>query len=430
MPDRPSRGQPAAVLQAVLVSVLGVLPAFFVGALAVQIRADLEVGLAAFGLATATLFAVSGLLARPCGQLVQQLGVRRGTALAAAVATGSLCAVALAQSQAWLMAALALGGLGNAIAQPSANLGISELVTERRLGLAFGIKQSSIPLATLLGGLAVPGIALVVGWRWAMGAAALLALSVLLSTTVTRRRPSARRRVAPTGGPDKGLPRRGLLVLTAGGFLGSAASTSTGVFLVDSGVDAGLSPGAAGLMFAGCSVVGLASRVGFGWVADRHADRSRYLFIANLLTSGALGYVLLASGSVPLFALGALIAYGLGWAWTGLFHFAIIKDNRVAAASATGSVQTGLSLGAASGPLGFGLVAQATSYRTAWLMAAALSLAAALTVRAGRRMVRQSRGLPVSTHRRSGDATAGLPEVQSPARQSLVPPTSPRPSPA
>lgn len=421
MPEGPTHEQTRAVLQAVAISVLGVLPAFFVGALAVQIRADLDVGLGGLGLATATLFAVSGLLARPAGRLVQRLGSRRGAGLAAGIATCSLTAVALAPSQEWLMGALALGGVGNAVAQPSANLGISQLVTEQRLGLAFGIKQSSIPAATLMGGLAVPGIALLAGWRWAMAAAAALSLAVLV-WALTSRRDAAGRAASAPGDPDKGLPRGGLVVLTAGGFLGAAASTSTGVFLVDSAVDAGLAPGTAGLVFAACSVLGLTSRVGFGWLADRHADRSRYLFIANLLTAGAVGYALLSVGSVALFVLGAVLAYALGWAWTGLFHFAVIKDNRAAAASVTGFVQTGLSLGAACGPLVFGVVAQATSYRTAWLMTAALSLLAALTVRAGRRMVRRSRGLPVAALRRRRAAEpAGLPELHSPSRTALVP---------
>jgi MFS family permease len=389
-----------AVLQAVAVSVLGVLPAFLTGALAVQIRADLDVGLGMFGFAAATLFGVSGLLARPGGRLVQRLGARKGTALAAVLSILSLTAVGLAQSPVWLMAGLAIGGLGNAVAQPSANLGISEFVTEQRLGVAFGIKQSSIPAATLLGGLAVPGIALVFGWRWAVAAAVALAIALLIWSQVTGRdaRGTAR---PPEGGPgDKGLPRGGLVVLTLGGFLGSAAATSTGVFLVDSAVDSGVAPGTAGFLFAACSVLGLVSRVGFGWLADRHPDRSRYLFIANLLAGGAVGYGLLATGSIPLLVVGSLMAYGMGWAWTGLFHFAVIKDNRAAAASVTGFVQTGLSLGAASGPLVFGIVAQTASYTAAWTTAAVLSLLAAITIRISRRMVRRSRGLPVAGLRR------------------------------
>ena len=378
-------------------SVLGVLPAFLTGALAVQIRADLDVGLGLFGLAAATLFGVSGLCARPGGRLVQRLGSRKGTALAAALSIASLIAVGLAQSPVWLMTALAIGGLGNAVAQPSANLGISELVAEERLGLAFGVKQSSIPAATLLGGLAVPGIALVFGWRWAVAAAVAVAVGILVWTTTTGRDTRAAARPADGGSPpDKGLPLGGLVVLTLGGFLGSAAATPTGVFLVDSAVASGVAPGAAGLLFAACSVLGLVCRVGFGWLADRHPDRSRYLFIANLLAGGALGYGLLATGAVPMVLAGSFLAYGMGWAWTGLFHFAVIRDNRAAAASVTGSVQTGLSLGAASGPLMFGVVAQTFSYTAAWLTAAVLSLLAAVTIRISRRMVRRSRGLPVA----------------------------------
>jgi MFS family permease len=389
-----------AVLRAVAVSVLGVLPAFLVGALAVQIRADLQVGLGLFGLAAATLFAVSGGLARPAGRLVQRLGSRRGAALAAALATASLTVIALAGSPAALMAGLAVGGLGNAVAQPSANAVVSELVTEQRLGVAFGIKQSSIPAATLLGGLAVPGVALVFGWRWAVACAVGLAV-VLLLVSLTGRDAGRRRGGAPRSpgaprAPDRGLPRGGLVVLTVGGFLGSAAATPTGVFLVDSAVAAGIDAGAAGLLFAGCSVLGLVVRIGYGLLVDRHPTRSAYLFIANLLAAGTAGYVLLAAGPVPAFVAGGVLAYGAGWAWTGLFHFAVIRDNRDAAASVTGFVQTGLSLGAASGPLLFGVVAQTWSYSAAWLTAAALSLAGAVTVRVSRRMVRRSRGLPVS----------------------------------
>jgi len=400
-----------AVLQAVAVSVLGVLPAFLTGALAVQIRADLGVGLGLFGFAAATLFGVSGLCARPGGRLVQRLGARKGTALAAVLSILSLTAVGLAQSPVWLMAGLAIGGLGNAVAQPSANLGLSELVTEQRLGVAFGIKQSSIPAATLLGGLAVPGIALVFGWRWAVAAAVALAIALLIWSQVSGRDAHGRARPAETGEPDKGLPRGGLVVLTLGGFLGSAAATPTGVFLVDSAVSSGVAPGTAGLLFAACSVLGIVSRIGFGLLADRHPDRSRYLFIANLLAGGAIGYGLLATGEVPMVVAGSFLAYVMGWAWTGLFHFAVIKDNRAAAASVTGFVQTGLSLGAATGPLVFGIVAQTFSYTAAWLTAGVLSLLGAVTIRISRRMVRRSRGLPVAGLRRRAPLDA---DIQAP----------------
>lgn len=384
------------LLQAVSVTIVGVLPVFLVGALAVQLRADLGIGLDALGLATAAMFAVSGSLARPVGALVQRIGSRAGMALAALLSTAALVGVGLAPSYAVLLAALVVAGLGNAAAQPAANMRISELVPGRRLGLAFGIKQSSIPAATLLGGLAVPGIALLVGWRWAPGAAAAVALAVAAWAALAGGAP-VRARGDGTEEPDKGLPRGGLLVLTVGGGLGAAASTCLGVFLVDSGVAAGLTPAAAGLLFAAVSLLVLAVRIGVGWLADRTPGRSNYVLIANLLAAGTVGFALLAAGVPAAFVAGAVLAFGAGWGWMGLFHFAIVKDNRLTAASTTGFVQTGLSLGAALGPLAFGVVAHAGGYRTAWAAAAVLAVAAALTVRAGRRMVRRSRGLPVAT---------------------------------
>ncbi len=391
------------ILQAVSVTIMGVLPPFLVGALAVQLRADLGIGLGALGLATAALFAVSGSLSRASGALVQRVGAGRGMTLAALLSSASLAGVGLAWSYAVLVAALVVGGIGNAFAQPAANMRISELVPGRRLGFAFGIKQSSIPAATLLGGLAVPGIALVIGWRWAPGIAALVALGV--AAWASRASPVVTHGDG-TEEPDRGLPRGGLLVLTIGAGLGAAAATSLGVFLVDSGVAAGLSHAHAGLLFAAASLLGLGNRIGIGWLADRRPRQSHYLVIANLLTFGACGYGLLSFGAPLVFVLGALLGYGAGWAWTGLFHFAIVKDNRLSAASATGFVQTGLSLGAAAGPLGFGVVAELTSYRTAWLATAALSLAGALAIRAGRRMVRRSRGLPVAGLGRRAPAAA------------------------
>ena len=88
---------------------------------------------------------------------------------------------------------------------------------------------------------------------------------------------------------------------------------------------------------------------------DKMPTRSPYVLIANLLVAGVVGYWMLSVGSAALMVIGTLLAYSAGWTWPGLLHFAVVRDNRLAAASATGVVQTGLSLGAACGPLLFGL---------------------------------------------------------------------------
>lgn len=378
------------LLHAVSVTTTGVLPVYLVGALAVQIRGDLHIGPAELGIAAATLFAVSGFLSHPLGRLIQRIGATRGMMVSAILAAVALVGAGVAQSFAMLIAALFVGGVANALAQPSANLGISRAVSPGRLGLALGIKQSSIPVATMIAGLAVPGIALAIGWRYAFFFGAIVALALAL-LVIFGGQDSRRLTTDSVTEVDRGTPRGGLVMVAIGAGLAAAAATSLGVFLVDSAVQSGMSPSTAGLLFAAAALLGLLLRIALGAAMDRFPRRSPYVLIANLLALGVVGFLLLSLGSTSLFTIGAFLAYGAGWTWPGLVHFAVVRDNRLAAASATGVLQTGLSLGAACGPLLFGLLVAATSYSTGWLAAAAVALLAAVTFRLGRRMIRSSR---------------------------------------
>ena len=55
-----------------------------------------------------------------------------------------------------MFALLAVAGLANAVNQPAINLFMADQVPLDRQGLAFGIKQSAIPGAILVSGLALP----------------------------------------------------------------------------------------------------------------------------------------------------------------------------------------------------------------------------------------------------------------------------------
>jgi len=99
------------LLQAVAVTTLGVLPAFLVGALAVQIRADLDIGPARLGFAAIAPFAVSGICARLLGRLVQRIGAAKGIAASAVLAATALGGAGLAPSFGVLIIALVVGGL-------------------------------------------------------------------------------------------------------------------------------------------------------------------------------------------------------------------------------------------------------------------------------------------------------------------------------
>ena len=378
---------PGAILLAVAVATAGVVPAFLTGGLAVQIRAELGFGEGALGLAVAVFFATSALASVVFGRVVERVGSSLGMRLAVAVSAASLLAVsALAGSWWGLVACLVLGGLGNSISHPATHLFLAREVPHGRQGLAFGVKQAAIPVATLLAGLAVPSVATTVGWRWAFAGAAALALCVAL--LVPGGGEGGIRRVKDARAGD--VPLAPLVLLALGIGLGSAAANPLGAFTVESAVAAGIEVGTAGLLLALGSAAGIAVRVLFGHVADK-LESGRLRIVAGMLGIGTVGFVLLASGVVPLLVIGVVLAFAAGWGWPGLFNFAIVKTNPRAPAAATGITQTGASSGAAAGPLAFGFIVEGASFGTAWLLYGALALVAAVTILVGRHMLLRDR---------------------------------------
>ena len=234
------RGSPSLVRDvgsAVLSSTASSLPVFLVGALAVQLLPSLHLSLAELGLAVSTYYLAASLGSIPGGRLAEWFGGARTIRVATVIS--ALCLVLLASAGSWatLVAFLALAGVAGAMIQPATNLFLLRRVPIDRQGLAFGIKQASVPFATLLGGLAVPGIGLTLGWRWAFLMAAVVGVAAALLVPRSRVSLSARRR-APRPWTRGRL--RPLLVLSIGFGLGVFAATSLTAFLVTSAVAAGL----------------------------------------------------------------------------------------------------------------------------------------------------------------------------------------------
>jgi MFS family permease len=375
------------VLLAVAVATAGVLPAFLTGGLAVQIRGELGFGSAALGLAVALFFVSSSTASAVMGRVVERIGAHRGMRLAVLGSAASLsCVAVFAGSWTGLVVCLMFGGLSNAVTHPATHLSLARQVPPGRQGYSFGIKQAAIPVATLLAGLAVPGIALTFGWRWAFAGGAALAMGVAL--LVPAERVGGVKKVAAARSSD--APMGPLVLLAVGIGLGSAAATPLGAFVVESSVQTGLGPGTAGLLLALGSAASIVVRVLFGRLADGMGD-GRLRLVAGMLGTGVAGFVMLATGSPALIVPGVLLAFAAGWGWPGLFNFAVVKSNPGAPAVATGVTQTGASGGAAVGPILFGLLVGAAGYGTAWLFSGVLALAALVAILAGRRMVLRGR---------------------------------------
>ena len=368
------------ILLAVAVATAGVLPAFLTGGLAVQIRAEMHFGAGALGLLVAAFFASSALASAVFGRLVERIGSHRGMRAAALASAASLlCVALLARSWGGVLACLIFGGFANAVAQPATHLSLAREVPPERQGLSFGIKQAAIPTATLLAGLAVPVVAVTLGWRWAFAGGA--ALAIIVALLVPAETLGGVRRVKEVREGD--AHTRPLVLLAVGIGLGATAATPLGAFTSGAAVSEGLSAGTAGLLLALGSATGIIVRVLVGLLADR-MDSGRLRLVSGMLAVGAVGFALLASGVHGLLAAGTLLAFGAGWGWPGLFNFAIVRTNPGAPAAATGITQTGASGGSAIGPLVFGFLVEATSYNTAWIVSGAIAVAAAGTILVGR----------------------------------------------
>lgn len=357
----------ARVLAAVAsVVTVGVFPVFMVGGLGVQLQRDLGFGAALLGVAAAGFFGVAAVTSRGMGWLVERVGARNGMRLAALGSSICLFGLAVAGNAGWLMALLWIAGLPNSLGQPASNLLITQGVPSNRRGMGFGIKQSSIPIATLLAGVAVPAIALTVGWRWVFVFGGVLGVVAALSVPWLPEAERSTSRGADEQRQDAGL--RALLLLAIAGGLGSAAGNALGAFVTTTAVQVGFTPSVAGLILSLGSVVGITVRLLVGILADR-ANPDLVRVITVMLVVGAFGYGLMAISITNVFLLGVAIAFGAGWAWPGLLNFAVAKIAPDRVASATSFTQTGIYIGGSSGPVLFGLLAEHAGLSGAWLAA-------------------------------------------------------------
>jgi predicted MFS family arabinose efflux permease len=370
---QPSLARPSAL--AIAAGAATVLPGFLVGSLALQIRADLDVSVGAVAAGVTVFFAAGAVGAGPGGRLGERAGALRtirGCVIGTAVVL--LLVALVAQSLAILLGLLAAAGLVNSICQPAINLFMADQVPLDRQGLAFGIKQSAIPTAVLVSGLALPVLALPLGWRatFAICAGAVLAVAAGVGRAGSSFAAPPERARAPR-------PSRKLVITAVGAALASSGPSALGAYLVASAVDVGIAEGAAGALSAAGSASSLVVRILVGHRADRRRDYG-FSAMVMLLVAGAGGFALLAVGQPAPFVAGVFVAFALGWGWPGLFNLAVVDLHREAPGAATGISQSGIYVGAAVGPAAYGLLSSAIGYAAAWGVAGALSLVAAVAV--------------------------------------------------
>lgn len=357
------------------------LPVFLLGSLSPLIMIDVGLDEFGIGLAVAIFFAASAAgsaLLAPLADRADAWQVSRKSLL---VVSGAGLLIALFGQHVWVIfACLFVSGMTNGLIHPATNVVIARQVASNRQGLAFGIKQSSIPLATMLGGFAVPLIGITFGWKWAFAIAAFAALFAMILCPRSGAKP-----VESPDGPSARLPRNTLLLLGLMSGLGAGSANAMAAFLVPSIVANGHPVGSAGIVLGVGSVVSILIRLASGYAADRNLI-PLLPSVALMFLAGGIGYGFLAATSnMPLIVVGALLGFGLGWGWSALSILATVRANLGAAGSATGITQAGLFSGAVLGPLCFGWLVTLYSYAVAWAAMGMIAVGAAICAWAAQR---------------------------------------------
>ena len=372
------------VLLGISLTTVSTIPVFLTGALGVQIRRDLHLNAAELGGAVAVFFAAAAITSVSSGKLAQRSGFEIILKICALLSVVALAGIGfLASDYPLLLAFLAIGGIANGAAQPAVNLFLANVVPVSRQGFAFGVKQAAIPVSTFLSGLAVPFVALTIGWHYAYAIVA--PIGILLFFLIPKAPSGAERASNPSKGKQK-IYIAPLVVLAIAMGLGSGAANALGAFLVSSSVHAGWTPGAAGFLVVLGSVMGISSRLLNGYLADRRVGR-HLAVTAWVVGAGGIGYLLLVLGYAWLVVPATIISYGAGWGWNGLFNFAVVWSYPRAAGHATGITQSGAYFGSVLGPLVFGFIVDHAGYSLAWGSAALQAFLAALAMLIARKMM-------------------------------------------
>ncbi|SOC53829.1 MFS transporter [Ornithinimicrobium cerasi] len=388
------------MLGASALTTLGAIPPFLVGAQAVLLMRDLDFGPAGLGLAVSTFFAVAALVTILGGSRLERWGDPAGRLVAGLlVATGGLGLALLVRDWPSLVAAMAVLGAGNATCQSTSNRTVATALPPHRRGLGFGVKQSAVPAAIMLGGLAVPTTTAALGWRSTFVVTGLLgvlvALTALASALAGRRRHRRTTAARPGAGAGTVAGRGGrhtpedrdrapwgpLLLCGVAITFASAAANFLGAYLASWAHEVGLTIGQAGLLMAAGSGSSVLVRVVSGLRADaRHGGNLSV--VAAMMLSGAVCLALI--GAVPQVwsvLLFGFLAFAVGWSWPGLLLYAVARVGRDAPTQASSVVQAGAFVGGALGPVGFGLLVAGLGFRGAWeAAAAALLVAGVLTL--------------------------------------------------
>ncbi|MFI8513187.1 MFS transporter [Streptomyces sp. NPDC085460] len=399
-----SRGLTALLTTAMAFSMLQL---FLLGALGPRLVDRLGVSETLLGLTTTVGFGTAAVLSPVGGRIVDRVGPRRSLVALLVLSAVALGLIGAAPGPGLLLAAVAVGGLPQALANPATNKAILASVPAPRRGAVTGTKQSGVQLGAFAAGLPLALAAGAIGWRgavWVAAGAALLAAvwawralpadapapgegasgGAPRGATAGAKQQGAASGAAPRGatagtkrqGAASGAApagRRGPVPWLAAFslFLGAGIASVNTYLALFGARRLDMGPTVAGALVAVLGVAGIAGRV--GW--SRAATPGRAPWLPGLLAGGAVVAALLlaAADRVDPLVWVAAVAVGV-FAVSGNAVSMVLVMQRSAPGRAgqdSALVAAGFFAGFAVGPPLFGLLAERGQYGGGWLLVAA-----------------------------------------------------------
>ena len=312
----------------------------------------------------------------PWGLVTDRIGERRALAIGLGGCGVLLAAMSQADSAVGAGALLAAAGGVGASVQSASGRAVMQWFAPGERGLAFGVRQTAVPVGGVVGALALPRLVDAGGVEAALlFLGAFCAASALAGYAVVRELPSEG--VEPEE-VSRTLLDRQLWLLCGGSGLYVTAQMVLFSFLVlylhdERGFSAA---GAAGVL-AAAQVVAMFLRIGAGRWSDVVRSRIvplRRIGLATTATFGAAAILLGAADAVVVPLL--VVATALSAAWNGLSFVAAAELAGTArSGAAIGFQQTVLSVSGVVVPPLFALVVGLSSWRVGFLAAAFAPLA-------------------------------------------------------
>lgn len=347
------------VIQAMVSMALLTLPV-----MAPVVAHDLHVSPALVGVYVSMTYAGAMFASLMGGAAVSRLGAIRVSqcGLVMCAAGLLLCAVP------WLPA-MGLGavliGLGYGPITPASSHLLARTTPKHQMSLVFSLKQTGVPLGSLLAGAVVPSMLLALSWHSSLAAVAAVCMVCAALSQALRagldmdRQPDLPIRWGSWITPIRlVLAHRSLASLAFCSLLLSMVQLSLTTYLVTFLHD-GLAYGlvAAGLALSATQMGGMVGRIAWGYVADRWLGAQRMLLLlAGLMSLGAWACATLTLDTPQALVIAILVSFGAcAIGWNGVYLAEVARRAPQGMASvATGGTLAFTFLGVVIGPPLFG----------------------------------------------------------------------------